>query len=59
MSLGYIFNRASGKKIPVFLATSGPDFLHVTGAISEAANDLALAKTKAAFEGANSSKTTT
>jgi hypothetical protein len=53
MSLSYIFNKASGEKIHIFLATSGPDFLGVTGTISEAAKGLALGDTKAtfAFEG--------
>ena len=48
--LGNVFNKAAGKSIPVYLTTSGPTFWRPTGTISQAAKDLAFAKTKAAFE---------
>jgi len=50
-TLGYVFNKALNKNIPVKLLTNGPDFWRPSGAISQEAKNLALAKTKAAFEG--------
>lgn len=44
------FNPATGKSISTKLVTSAPDFWRPTDAISQPAKDLALAKTKAAFE---------
>jgi hypothetical protein len=44
--LGNVFNKATGKSTPVYLTNSGPSFWRPTGAASQAAKDLALAKTK-------------
>lgn len=49
--IGYVFNGALNKNIPVNLCTIGPSFWRPTGAISQVAKNLALAKVKAAFEG--------
>lgn len=49
--LGYVFNRAANKQIPVYLMTHGPGFWRPTGVISDEVKDLALSKIKNAFEG--------
>lgn len=49
-SIGNVLNKATGKTIPVYLNTSGQGFIRPTGAISQSAKNLALAKVKAAFE---------
>ena len=52
-TIGYVLNRVTGRSIPVKLTTSGPGFWRPTGAISQMAKDIALVKTKTAFEAGN------
>ncbi|OJD12622.1 hypothetical protein ACJ73_09320 [Blastomyces percursus] len=49
--LGYVFNKALSKSIPVYITESGPSFKRLTGAIDTQVRNLALSKIKAAFEG--------
>jgi hypothetical protein len=48
--LGTVFNKAAGKYINVYLATSGSFGFRPTDAIGSAVKDAALAKLRAAFE---------
>lgn len=48
--LGYVFNKTLSKSIPVYIAESGTGFKRLTGAIDTQVKNLALSKTKAAFE---------
>jgi hypothetical protein len=51
--LGNVFNKATGKIIPVYLTTSGRTFWRPTRIISQKAKNTAFEKTKAAFESGN------
>ncbi|KAI4117973.1 MAG: hypothetical protein LQ338_007476, partial [Usnochroma carphineum] len=52
-TLGHVFNRATGKLIPVKLARAGPGFWGPTDARSQVSKDIALEQTKEAFEAGN------
>ncbi|KAK2802403.1 hypothetical protein FQN50_007401 [Emmonsiellopsis sp. PD_5] len=49
--LGYVFNKALSKNIPVYFADSAPGFKRLPGVIDSQVGNLTLAKTKVAFEG--------
>lgn len=51
--LGNVFNKAAGKSIPVYLATSSQTFWRPTRIISQKVKNLAFTKTKAAFKSGN------